>query len=92
MRLRSICGRAQGPLDKLDAIGPLPDNVTVHLDAGYDSQKTRAELASCRNDPDPAPIRAPSKVTQDALARLGDTGSHRSAQPDDMITNTFFLM
>jgi hypothetical protein len=39
MRLRSTCGRAQGPLGKLDEIGPLPDNVTVHLDAGYDSQK-----------------------------------------------------
>jgi transposase len=33
-------------LDKLDGIGPLPDEVTVHLDAGYDSQKTRDELAS----------------------------------------------
>ena len=33
-------------LDKLDEIGPLPDDVTVHLDAGYDSGKTRAELAS----------------------------------------------
>jgi transposase len=33
-------------LDKLDDIGPLPDDITVHLDAGYDSQKTRDELAS----------------------------------------------
>jgi transposase len=32
-------------LDKLDDIGPLPDDITVHLDAGYDSQKTRDELA-----------------------------------------------
>ena len=31
-------------LDKLDEIGPLPDDITVHLDAGYDSQKTRDEL------------------------------------------------
>jgi transposase len=31
-------------LDKLDQIGPLPDDITVHLDAGYDSQKTRDEL------------------------------------------------
>lgn len=31
-----------GPtLDKLDAFGPLPATVTVHLDAGYDSQVTR---------------------------------------------------
>jgi transposase len=33
-------------LDKLDEIGPLPDEITVHLDAGYDSQKTRTELES----------------------------------------------
>jgi len=32
-------------LDKLDDIGPLPGNITVRLDAGYDSQKTRDELA-----------------------------------------------
>jgi transposase len=33
-------------LDKLGDIGPLPDAVTVHLDAGYDSGKTRDELQS----------------------------------------------
>jgi len=33
-------------LDKLDELGPLPDDITVHLDAGYDSGKTRAELKS----------------------------------------------
>jgi transposase len=32
-------------LDKLDDLGPLPDEIRVHLDAGYDSQKTRDELA-----------------------------------------------
>jgi IS5 family transposase len=31
-------------LDKLAEIGPLPDEITVHLDAGYDSGKTREEL------------------------------------------------
>jgi hypothetical protein len=33
-------------LDKLDDIGPLPDDITVHLDADCDSQKTRGELAA----------------------------------------------
>ena len=33
-------------LDKLGELGPLPDSVTVHLDAGYDSGKTREELES----------------------------------------------
>jgi transposase len=28
----------------LDRLGPLPDDITVHLDAGYDSDKTRALL------------------------------------------------
>ena len=32
-------------LDKLGDLGPLPEDITVHLDAGYDSQKTRDELA-----------------------------------------------
>jgi len=33
-------------LDKLDEIGLLPEEIRVHLDAGYDSQKTRDELAA----------------------------------------------
>jgi IS5 family transposase len=33
-------------LDTLDALGPLPDRVTVHLDAGYDFAATREELAT----------------------------------------------
>ena len=33
-------------LDKLGELGPLPDDITVHLDSGYDSGKTRDELAS----------------------------------------------
>jgi len=31
-------------LDRLDDLGPLPDDITVHPDAGYDSDKTRALL------------------------------------------------
>ncbi|MFI5773653.1 IS5 family transposase [Streptomyces sp. NPDC051658] len=31
-------------LDRLGDLGPLPDDITVHLDAGYDSDKTRALL------------------------------------------------
>jgi hypothetical protein len=35
-----------GPtLDHLAELGPLPQTITVHLDAGYDSGKTRDELA-----------------------------------------------
>ncbi|MBA4866912.1 IS5 family transposase [Streptomyces sp. PSKA54] len=32
-------------LDLMDDLGPLPQDITVHLDAGYDSDKTRALLA-----------------------------------------------
>ena len=32
-------------LDKLEDLGPLPGDIRVHLDAGYDSDKTRGELA-----------------------------------------------
>jgi IS5 family transposase len=32
------------PLDLLVELGPLPDDITVHLDAGYDSGKTRITL------------------------------------------------
>ncbi|MGH3757723.1 IS5 family transposase [Actinophytocola sp.] len=32
-------------LDKLGDIGPLPEDMTVHQDSGYDSGKTRDELA-----------------------------------------------
>ena len=31
-------------LDLLKDLGPLPDEVTVHLDAGYDSAQTRAQI------------------------------------------------
>jgi transposase len=33
-------------LDKLDELGPLPGDIRVHLDAGYDSGKSRDELAA----------------------------------------------
>jgi transposase len=33
-------------LDKLVGLGPLPEDIRVHLDAGYDSQLTREELAT----------------------------------------------
>jgi transposase len=32
-------------LDRLDDLGPLPEQITVHLDAGYDSKVTGVELA-----------------------------------------------
>lgn len=45
-RVRAGANRHDSPLlaptsDRLDDLGPLPGYVTVHLDAGYDSDKTR---------------------------------------------------
>jgi transposase len=53
-----------GTLDKLGDLGPLPDDIRVHLDAGYDSQVTRDELATRKmtgqiaHKGDKAPIQA----------------------------------
>ncbi|MGX1515696.1 hypothetical protein RKD44_006984 [Streptomyces collinus] len=33
-------------LGRLKDLGPLPDDIAVHLDAGYDSDQTRTELAT----------------------------------------------
>jgi hypothetical protein len=33
-------------LDKLGDLGPLPEDIIVHLDAGYDLAKTRNELTA----------------------------------------------
>ena len=63
-------------LDKLDDLGPLPDDITVHLDAGYDSQKTRDELAGrgmtgqIAHKGDKAPIQARPAVARRADQRL----------------------
>ena len=35
-----------GTLDKLADLGPLPGDIRVHLDAGYDALATRDELAA----------------------------------------------
>ena len=51
-------------LDLLEVLGPLPADVTVHLDRGYDSTKTREELsarglhAAIAQKGKPAPIQA----------------------------------
>ena len=70
-------------LDKLDDIGPLPDDITVHLDAGYDSQKTRDELADrdltgeIAHKGDKAPIQAGQRwhVERPTPGTTASTGS-----------------
>jgi transposase len=57
-----------GPtLDTLERLGPLPSEPTVHLDAGYDSDKTRSTLAErgmrgqIAAKGTPAPVQATSR-------------------------------
>ena len=63
-------------LDRLDDLGPLPDTVTVHLDAGYDSGKTRTLLAArdlhgeIAHKGDKAPIQASRALARRAHERL----------------------
>lgn len=69
-------------LDTLADLGPLPDNIVVRLDAGYDSGKTREESAGPDDRPDRAPGRQGSDPGQPALAcrahaRLGHARFHR---------------
>lgn len=64
-------------LDRLDDLGPLPDDVTVHLDAGYDSDKTRTLL-----DDGPPSAPAPSRVREKRSAGAGSIRSlHRPPRP-----------
>ncbi|GAB2446710.1 IS5 family transposase [Streptomyces incanus] len=85
-------------LDLLDDLGPLPDDITVHLDAGYDSDKTRTEL-TVRNlhgriahKGEKAPIQASQRwhverthAWQNAFHRLARCYERRAA-----VVNAFF--
>jgi transposase len=68
-------------LDKLGEIGPLPGGITVHLDAGYDSQKTRDELAGrgmtgeIAHKGDKAPIQAGQRWLSSSAPTPGTTAS-----------------
>jgi transposase len=75
-------------LDKLDDIGPLPDDITVHLDAGYDSQKTRDELAGRGLTGDIAHGRQGSHPGRAALARRADQRLAQRLQPDAALLRT----
>jgi IS5 family transposase len=61
-------------LDRLDDVGPLPDDITLHLDAGYGSQKTRDELAGRGVTGEIAHKggKAPIQAGQTAVARRAD--------------------
>ncbi|MGW5665280.1 IS5 family transposase [Streptomyces sp. NPDC003758] len=85
-------------LDLLDGLGPLPEDITVHLDAGYDSDRTRAELAArdlhCRiaHKGEKAPIQASQRwhverthAWQNAFRRLARCYERRAT-----VVNAFF--
>ncbi|MFV5998537.1 IS5 family transposase [Streptomyces sp. NPDC056231] len=78
-------------LDRLDDLGPLPDDITVHLDADYDSDKTRALLGErglrgcIAHKGEKAPIQAGRRwhverthAWQNAFHRLARCYEHRA--------------
>ncbi|MGF1426298.1 IS5 family transposase [Kitasatospora sp. LaBMicrA B282] len=82
-------------LDQLEDFKPLPDNITVHLDAGYDSNKTRTELAArglrgrIAHKGEKAPIQASRRwhierthAWQNAFHRLAHCYERRTAVSD----------
>jgi len=85
-------------LDLLDDLGPLPDDITVHLDAGYDSDTTRALLAErglhgrIAHKGEKAPIQASQRwhverthAWQNAFQRLARCNERRAT-----VINAFF--
>jgi len=82
-------------LDRLDDLGPRPDDITVHLDAGYDSDKTRDLLderglhGRIAHKGEKAPIQASRRwhverthVWQNAFHRLARCYERRAAVID----------
>jgi hypothetical protein len=68
-------------LDRLDRLGPLPDDVRVHLDAGYDSRGTRDEPAArgmtgqIAHKGEKAPISRPGSAGPSSAPTPGTTPS-----------------
>jgi transposase len=85
-------------LDKLAGIGPLPGDVTVHLDAGYDSGKTRDELESrgfhgeIAHKGDKAPIQAGQRwhVERTNSWHNGFNRLQRCYERDEDVINAYF--
>jgi transposase len=85
-------------LDKLDDIGPLPEDITVHLDAGYDSQKTRDELETrglkggIAHKGDKAPIQAGQRwhVERTNAWHNGFNRLQRCYERDEDVIDAFF--
>jgi len=85
-------------LDKLEDIGPLPGEIAVHLDAGYDSQKTRDELAArgmtgeIAHKGDKAPIQAGQRwhVERTNAWHNSFNRLQRCYERDEDVINAFF--
>jgi len=85
-------------LDKLDELGPLPQDITVHLDAGYDSGKTRDELETrsmkgeIAHKGDKAPIQAGRRwhVERTNAWHNGFNRLQRCYERNEEVINAFF--
>jgi transposase len=85
-------------LDKLKELGPLPGDITVHLDAGYDSRNTRDELAArgmtgeIARKGDKAPIQAGQRwhVERTNAWHNGFNRLQRCYERDEDVIDAFF--
>jgi transposase len=102
-RVLAPANRHDSPLlaptpDKLDELGPLPGDITVHLDAGYDSQNTRDELATrgmtgeIARKGDKAPIQAGQRwhVERTNAWHNGFNRLQRCYERDEDVIDAFF--
>ena len=86
-------------LDLLDDLGPLPEEITVHLDAGYDSGKTRytadrpraarRDRAQGREGADPGQPALARRAHQ-RLAQRASTGSNAATNAARSVIDAFF--
>jgi IS5 family transposase len=85
-------------LGKLDDLGPLPDDIRVHLDAGYDSQKTRDELATrgmtgeIARKGDKAPVQAGQRwhVERTNARHIGFSRLQRCYERNEAVIDAYF--
>jgi transposase len=85
-------------LDHLEDLGPLPEAITVHLDAGYDSSKTRDTLAErnligeIAHKGDKAPIQAGQRwhVERTNAWHNGFNRLQRCYERSEIVIDAFF--
>ena len=91
--LTALLDQAARNLDTLELLGSLPEQMSVHLDGGYDSQTTREKLKSRGLEPmisekgKPAPLRSTKRwVVERTFAWLSQ--NRRMSKDYDRLCST----